>query len=355
MLCRKDPNHPSQLNIDSLAYLPHDVFEECVVAPFFDEASVLALACSNHNYANMLLGQSKFAMKLWKKFCLNRWKSVTFQEESIQESCSSTSNNHNNTGLVGLYVNGWSREYRQRFAKDCEAYEIMRELAQVENLDQGSAQYASFIKNGLDFMDVFQRNRYGLKWRYDRMPDAIETGLIRFEICERFQRVLDGTTSCERLVDGSVCSEPLENGLILIAQYLFPALFSSATTGNSPESLVDVQSQVEHELETLAQVLLQRLERNSTYISTSDDRIVLEEMKFLFDENLASKRPFSGNKDNYYSYHNSMIHTVLATRKGIPITLGIIYSAIVRRACWYEDAAGEYPRALYDGSQGERI
>jgi regulator of sirC expression with transglutaminase-like and TPR domain len=128
----------------------------------------------------------------------------------------------------------------------------------------------------------------------------------------------------------------LENGLILIAQYLFPALFPTAPPGNIPKSQVDLQSQVEQELETLAQILLRRLEQNSTYMSTSDDRIVLEEMKFLFDDNLSSNRPFSGNKEDYYTYHNSMIHTVLATRKGIPITLGIIYSAIVRRAVGME-------------------
>jgi regulator of sirC expression with transglutaminase-like and TPR domain len=323
----QESNHP-----DSLAILSHDVLEECVVAPFLDETSVLALSCCNHYYANMLLGQSKFAMKLWKKFCLDKWKNVTFQEEVMEGFYSSSDNENGN--IVGRYCNGWTREYRRRLKMDCEAFTMMRDLADVENLDQGCIQYASFIRNGLDFMDVFQRRRHELRWRYDKMPDSIENGLVRFELCQKFQMVLDASTN--NSVDSSASSGTLENGLILIAQYLFPALFPTAPPGNIPKSQVDLQSQVEQELETLAQILLRRLEQNSTYMSTSDDRIVLEEMKFLFDDNLSSNRPFSGNKEDYYTYHNSMIHTVLATRKGIPITLGIIYSAIVRRAVGME-------------------
>jgi len=334
----QDPHNPLQeshchmtsSNLDSLAVLSCDVFEECIIGPFLDEISVLALSRCNSYYARMLLGQSSFAMKLWKTFCLNRWKHILFHEEFTL-----TEGFHSNNACE----NGWSREYRRRRAMDNVAFEMMRDLANIENLDQGSNRYAMFIRNGLDFMDIFQRNRYELQWKDDRMPGLIENGLIRFELCERLQRILD----VHATFHSSSSSELLEKGLVMIAQYLHPSLFSTGSTvlpqqGNLPDYQMDMQTQVEQELDALAQTLLRRLERNSMYntMSTSHNHIVLEEMKFLFDEHLSSERPFSGNKDDYYSYHNSMIHTVLATRKGIPITLGIIYSAIVRRAVGME-------------------
>jgi hypothetical protein len=46
----------------------------------------------------------------------------------------------------------------------------------------------------------------------------------------------------------------------------------------------------------------------------------------------ASSSPFVGNSINYYTVSNSMIHKVLYFRTGIPITLSIMYAAIVRRA-----------------------
>jgi regulator of sirC expression with transglutaminase-like and TPR domain len=45
-----------------------------------------------------------------------------------------------------------------------------------------------------------------------------------------------------------------------------------------------------------------------------------------------SLSPFVGNTINYYAVSNSMIHKVLFFRTGIPITLSVIYAAIVRRA-----------------------
>mmetsp|Transcript_36126 Transcript_36126/g.79077 ORF Transcript_36126/g.79077 Transcript_36126/m.79077 type:complete len:209 (-) Transcript_36126:8-634(-) len=41
---------------------------------------------------------------------------------------------------------------------------------------------------------------------------------------------------------------------------------------------------------------------------------------------------FGGNEDDYYAYENSLIDEVINTAKGIPITLSILYAAIVRRA-----------------------
>jgi regulator of sirC expression with transglutaminase-like and TPR domain len=49
--------------------------------------------------------------------------------------------------------------------------------------------------------------------------------------------------------------------------------------------------------------------------------------RYLFKE-----QGFAGNQSNYYDPRNSMLHRVLERRKGIPITLSIVYAEVGRRA-----------------------
>lgn len=48
---------------------------------------------------------------------------------------------------------------------------------------------------------------------------------------------------------------------------------------------------------------------------------------YLFEE-----QGFGGNTDDYYDPRNSMLHRVLERRKGIPITLSVVYMEVGRRA-----------------------
>jgi len=49
--------------------------------------------------------------------------------------------------------------------------------------------------------------------------------------------------------------------------------------------------------------------------------------QFLFEE-----QGFAGNEANYYDPRNSLLNHVLSTRRGIPITLSIVYMEVARRA-----------------------
>ncbi len=46
---------------------------------------------------------------------------------------------------------------------------------------------------------------------------------------------------------------------------------------------------------------------------------------------LANGQGFTGNKHNYHSVANSLLNHVLTTKRGIPITLAIVYITIVKR------------------------
>jgi regulator of sirC expression with transglutaminase-like and TPR domain len=57
--------------------------------------------------------------------------------------------------------------------------------------------------------------------------------------------------------------------------------------------------------------------------------------RYLFEE-----QGFFGNESEYYDPRNSMLHQVLARRKGIPITLSIVYIEVGRRAGLHVEGVG---------------
>jgi regulator of sirC expression with transglutaminase-like and TPR domain len=48
-------------------------------------------------------------------------------------------------------------------------------------------------------------------------------------------------------------------------------------------------------------------------------------------EFLAVKKSFTGNVENYYSLSNSLLNQVLSSKRGIPITLALVYLSVVQK------------------------
>jgi regulator of sirC expression with transglutaminase-like and TPR domain len=92
----------------------------------------------------------------------------------------------------------------------------------------------------------------------------------------------------------------LVEAAIAIAQDEFPAL--------------DTQS-VLAEIDTLAAKLKRRLPA---------DAVPVQRLRWL-NRFFFQELGFAGNVNNYYDPHNSYLHSVLETRRGIPITLAILY------------------------------
>jgi regulator of sirC expression with transglutaminase-like and TPR domain len=80
---------------------------------------------------------------------------------------------------------------------------------------------------------------------------------------------------------------------------------------------------LENVLSTLEQ-LGRRLSERCRNLSTDLKR--LQETSRFFQKELG----FSGNVNNYYDPDNSFVHKVLESRRGIPITLAIIYIELAR-------------------------
>lgn len=79
-------------------------------------------------------------------------------------------------------------------------------------------------------------------------------------------------------------------------------------------------------------------------------------------EFLAVKKSFTGNDDNYYSISNSLLNHVLSSKRGIPITLALVYLSVVQKLkpdtqslnAWGVNFPGHFLVAVCDG-KGEHL
>ncbi len=53
--------------------------------------------------------------------------------------------------------------------------------------------------------------------------------------------------------------------------------------------------------------------------------------QYLGSRDIVNLSPFHGNEQNYYSHCNSLLDKIIKSRKGIPISLSVLYAAIVKR------------------------
>ncbi len=98
----------------------------------------------------------------------------------------------------------------------------------------------------------------------------------------------------------------LERALLLLAKPLYPRLEFAV---------------IESELNDLANDLRKRI------AAVEDPYDVVQHVNEFF----LTEMGFAGNSKDYYNPDNSILHRVLQTRRGIPISLGIVYLLVGRR------------------------
>jgi regulator of sirC expression with transglutaminase-like and TPR domain len=89
---------------------------------------------------------------------------------------------------------------------------------------------------------------------------------------------------------------------------------AAVCVGHDDEPTLDVQS-VLSEIDALAQRLRRRIPA---------DAVPVQRLRWL-NRFFFQEMGFAGNVNNYYDPHNSYLHRVLATRRGIPISLAVLY------------------------------
>jgi len=77
-----------------------------------------------------------------------------------------------------------------------------------------------------------------------------------------------------------------------------------------------------HQLDEMADTVRERIQE-----ATLPEQHITELNRYLFQE-----KGFTGNTDNYYALGNNFLNFVLDKKIGIPITLGVVYIEVGRRA-----------------------
>jgi regulator of sirC expression with transglutaminase-like and TPR domain len=100
----------------------------------------------------------------------------------------------------------------------------------------------------------------------------------------------------------------------------FSQLEAAIAVAHDEEPSLDVQS-VLSQIDSLAARLMQRI---------AADTGAMQRLRYL-NRYFFQELGFAGNVNDYYDPHNSYLHRVLATRRGIPITLALLYIEIAQQ------------------------
>ena len=227
----------------------------------------------------------------------------------------------------------WFNKFMQRAELDSTVLQRLKNL-DIE-LSTENTIWFSLLKDGEDIIDKV------------KAIIVEQREIPHIELCNIGERVLNGIARCASyqewryLNDPGTAEEAIEDGAIAIAKF-----YQNHEKLMQHKDINSVENYVNAKLEKLAKILQMRLNRRlglSNNMDATNNECpyplmeVIEEMKVFFETGCydegESIDPFRGNEGDYYNHKNSLIEHVLDSRIGIPITLAVVYTAIVRRAC----------------------
>ena len=115
-------------------------------------------------------------------------------------------------------------------------------------------------------------------------------------------------------------------------QHGLPPLMTTQDPHTASSYLFDnIDGEIDSSLCEFTNVIKSSLEKRLGKSANFPLLEVMQEMQTIFGDD--TPNGFKGNTTNYYDPKNSLLHEVLTRKTGIPITLAIVYTAIVRRVC----------------------
>eukprot|EP00986_Skeletonema_menzelii_P018187 scaffold26280_cov151-Skeletonema_menzelii.AAC.3 len=229
----------------------------------------------------------------------------------------------------------------------------------VEGLDESADNHnwISLMEDGEDIIDHLkyiirrlnqEHNFYGIeqsqlsetKYKKGRIERICESISDTFDIMHTCERVLNGIHRLHSyqqwkfLNDKKTDTYVLETGALVVAKfYLSLGICRFDDNGKSitPVRISNVDDEIDSRLCELANTIKTGLEQRLGHCENFPLMEVIQEMQSIFGND--SPHKFKGNTTNYYDANNSLLHEVLTRKTGIPITLAIVYTAIVRRVC----------------------
>ena len=272
----------------ALDVLQHHVFS------LLNVSDLMNLSFTNQSFHKLILRSSS---QLWEHLYAQDYKVSSSKQQLPQHD------------------DDWYQQYKQRKELDVTV------LPRIKCMEDDESNWISLLLDGPDIVDQLFRIIQQQQQQIVAAARQTIVGIHRLETCWEWYQLMKNTTNVD-----------MEMGAILLSKIYQTHPFQNNSS-----------SQINNVLQQKAIQLQQRLtNRNISAhtVTTMKHKIILQEMKHFFqsvEENQATTDDnndiLKGNMDNYYDYQNSLLDRILLhTKKGIPITLSIIYASIVRRA-----------------------
>ncbi|XP_041347662.1 F-box only protein 21-like [Gigantopelta aegis] len=228
----------------------------------------------------------------------------------------------------------WLDVYKQRhlFGK--------RTLSMVQQLSSQFYNMQEISKDGFSsFSSLLDEHQHASTSVVDELMQIVHDGKIYENLTRKYyaEKVLRNiqqlhlTKKWQELLSRPPAEQRLETGAVLISQWCQPTV--NIAENVISDRLNNIAQQVRYSLQCRCQDHpacrpVELPDQMSTSLwSPEQSRLVLESVNCVLFED----QGFRGNDLMYYSPENSFINKVLETRKGIPITLCILYSCVARR------------------------
>jgi regulator of sirC expression with transglutaminase-like and TPR domain len=298
-----------------------------------DPQSICALENSSHSFRSLVMGSG-----CWASLHRHRWNAA---------------NNNNAIKRRSQWQDAdYKRDYKRRHQLDAQIQRridtLLIETTEREEVVRAVTDVMSYGRDSLDVCwKSWQSHRTGddndgEATTYIQRNGMITLCLLRSVHCAAvFEDIKDLGTGDPSFLLG-VDEDSDDSPALILEEYAIASsrMFfdikggpNDATSAWIKQQLDDMAKQVQEGWKAAETQQLQSTVSSSSSLSAESK---LDILNTVFFEELN----FTGNTDNYYHFDNSMIHTCLKRRIGIPMTLAILYKCVSRRIGLHVDIIG---------------
>lgn len=298
-------------------YLPADTFQYILTFLTNDHVTISRLFIASRTYHDLIRNDNA----LFERMLKDRWI----------------------RGLVRENVDAPRVEFERRYRLDMTAIMLVKQMTMDLRRELGTHAVSmnNFFKVGQRWDHPHWKILLSLRSniqdimktmanaKVDYSKEVLEQNIQRFLACH----VLIGVNLQECVHewhDISTIEPHHEDRDQIIERFALLAVRAQMTPPELLAESTPLEDVVKHELDRIAQICREKVNACNT---TLDKIGVLNRV-------LIKDLGFRGNEDHYYNYKNSLLNHVLDTKKGIPITLAIIYMCVARRLSVQVDLIG---------------
>lgn len=214
-------------------------------------------------------------------------------------------------------THGWYRDYARRHHKDAAALHYLPKLADASQCSMAWQQLLDMGEEVFDCVAAVARGHRGhTDFAACTYPPTARTrddaakvlvGLNRTSTLQQWAALVGGGRSARR------SESAVEEGALLLVR--FYATTEQLLSGDGHARFV------REEIDALGARLRSRL--SPTYSAV--------EVVRALSELLCVEEGYAGNSQNYYDHRNSLLDSVLTSKRGIPISLSVLFAAVCAR------------------------